>query len=96
MTKLNEVQDKIENASVKNEYSQAILESIHDIWDDIVKYSNSKEEEYLALYEVRRVAARTENLLNLLGDLLLDSSELNQKISTQLGQLKKGEIEVAE
>lgn len=96
MTKFKEVQEKVENTSVKNEYSQAILESIRDTWGDVVKYSDSKDEEYLALYEIRRVAARTEILLNLLGDLLQDSNELNQKISAELMELKKSEIEVAE
>lgn len=73
----------------KNEYSKAILGSIRDTFDDVVRYSKVKGSENLALYELERVADRTENLFNLLNVFLLDSTELNEQVIKQINKLKR-------
>lgn len=91
MTKLNKL-NELENTTMdnidKNEYSKAILGSIRDTFDEVVKYSKIKGEEGLTLYELDRVANRTENLLDLLNVFLLDSTELNDRIIQQINKLK--------
>lgn len=73
----------------KNEFSKAILGSIRDTFDEVVKYSKVKGSEELALYELERVSNRTEILLNLLNDFLLDSTELNYQTVKQIMELKR-------
>lgn len=91
MTKeqLNIAVNKLENISTKNEYSKAVLSSIHDIFDEIVKCTNQKENKLeFTFYEVERVSERTEILFNLLSDLLSDSNKLNEETTIQLMLLK--------
>ncbi|MGX7395436.1 hypothetical protein [Carnobacterium mobile] len=90
---LGELINKSENISTKNEYSKAVLMSIHSIFDGIIDCTNEKEDKKdWTFYEVERVAERTEILLNLLSDLLKDSSSFNDELAIQLMLLKDEEM----
>lgn len=86
--KINELENTTMDNIDKNEYSKAILGSIRDAFDGVIKCSKNKGEEGLTLYELDRVANRTENLLDLLNVFLLDSTELNDRIIQQINKLK--------
>ena len=92
--KLKALQSKVEDNIVKNEHSKAILESICDTFDDVVKHSNTEGEEHLVVYEFGRIATRTEILFNLLQDFLIDSSKLNDQTIEQIMELKREEKSV--
>lgn len=86
---LNSLQTKLENSSVDNEYSRAILSSIADVWDGI-KETEGPEKEKMTYLEVQRVAARTEIMFCLIDGLLEKSIKESEDAIKQIVQLKEG------
>lgn len=90
LKKLNELERKMEENIVQSESSLALTESLHDTFDDVMKYVNSDKDKSLALYEIDRVSKRTEVFFNMLRSLLQEATEKNNELVTELSKIRQG------
>lgn len=90
---LNQLQEKMEDNIMNNENSKAIIESMQDTFENIIKYATDESNKELISYELQRVEARTISFFSMLNSTLQKSNQINSEAIETLNNIKQANEE---
>ena len=92
---LSQLQEKMEDNIMNNENSKAIIESMQDTFENIIKYATDESNKELISYELQRVEARTKSFFGMLNSTLQNSNQINSEAIETLNDIKQANEENA-
>lgn len=88
------INDKLENASLKNEYTRTLIKTISDDWASIAKvaeaeFHSENSNDWKTYHKVMSASRKIENLLNLTLDMLEEADFSNEQALKNVTKLNK-------